>query len=276
MKILITGHKGFIGQNLVNALLAEHELSFYEWDPNFFPWGKLPQVQGLDWVIHLGANSSTTEQDLEKIMIQNYDFSKQLYEECNKHGVNLQYASSASVYGNTDNFSVDAPKNPLNYYAWTKYLFDRWIEKRQHSIVVQGFRYFNVYGPNESHKREQASPYTRFIKQATETKKVKVFENSENYKRDFIHVYDVCDIHKQMLNINKSGIWNVGTGKAVSFLDVAKAVCEKYNSTMEFISMPDNIKNQYQYFTCADNTNSLFNKEFIDIVEYIKNHENIH
>ena len=79
-----------------------------------------------------------------------------------------------------------------------------------------------------------------------------------------------------MLNINKSGIWNVGTGKAVSFLDVAKAVCEKYNSTMEFISMPDNIKNQYQYFTCADNTNSLFNKEFIDIVEYIKNHENVY
>jgi ADP-L-glycero-D-manno-heptose 6-epimerase len=73
-----------------------------------------------------------------------------------------------------------------------------------------------------------------------------------------------------MLHINKSGIWNVGTGNAVSFLDVAKTVCEKYNSTMEFISMPDNIKNQYQYFTCADNTNSLFNKEFIDIIEYIK------
>ena len=83
MKILITGYKGFIGQNLVETL-ADHELSFYDWDPNSFP-----EVQGLDWVIHLGANSSTTERDLEKIMIQNYDFSKQLFEHCNKHGVNL-------------------------------------------------------------------------------------------------------------------------------------------------------------------------------------------
>jgi ADP-L-glycero-D-manno-heptose 6-epimerase len=267
VRILITGNKGFIGQNLVQRF-TNHDLYFYDWDPLMFP-----EVEGFDWVIHLGANSNTTERDIEKIMVQNYDFSKRLYNECTKYNVNLQYASSASVYGNTQDFSVNAKKSPMNPYAWTKFLFDRWVNEREHSIIVQGFRYFNVYGPNESHKRAQASPYTKFINQAIETKEVTVFENSENYKRDFIHVQDVCDIHKRMLDVNQSGIWNVGTGKATSFLEVANAVCEKYGATIKYISMPDSIKNQYQTYTCADIRlmKSLFDKEYIDIIDCIKN-----
>jgi ADP-L-glycero-D-manno-heptose 6-epimerase len=121
------------------------------------------------------------------------------------------------------------------------------------SIRVQGFRYFNVYGSGEEHK-DQPSPYTAFEKQAKETGVIKLFKGSENYKRDFVPVETVCAVHKKFLNVEKSGIWNVGTGIATSFEDVAKLVAEKYGATIEYIPMPENLKNQYQAYTCADLT----------------------
>lgn len=246
MKILITGHRGFIGQNMVQQF-ADHELTFYEWgDPR-------PTIRGLDWVIHLGANSSTTEKNVELIMQQNYDFSCWLINECWLWQVNLQYASSASVYGLTQNFSEEAPVSPQSPYAWSKYLFERHVRSRDwKGIYTQGFRYFNVHGPHEDHKGDQASPYHKFEKQAKETRVIKIFENSDHYLRDFVSVNTVVAVHKRFLEVKESGIWNVGTGRPQSFQSVAEAIAKEYNAAIEYIPMPENVKGQYQTYTCAD------------------------
>lgn len=243
MNILITGYKGFIGQNMVERLTSKsHNISLFEWGE------KLPTIEGLDWVIHLGAISSTTETDVEKVMLQNVDFSIWLINECEKHKVNLQYASSASVYGLGTEFKEDSPVDPRTPYAWSKYLFERYVRNGSWSIVHQGFRYFNVFGPHEEHKGTQASPYCQFEKQMKENGMISVFENSENYHRDFVHVYDVLDFHEKFFEITESGLWNVGTGTTKSFLDVAK----QFNAPILEIPMPEKLKHSYQSYTCAN------------------------
>lgn len=243
MKILVTGYKGFIAPHVINALrAAKHDVTTFEWGET------LPSVIVQDWVIHLGAISSTTERNIEKLMRQNFEFSVSLYEECKRFGVNMQFASSASVYGPSKDFSEYTPVNPTNHYAWSKYLFERCIMDHQGGNTVQGFRYFNVYGSGENHKGTQASPYHQFEKQYRETGKVKVFHNSENYRRDFIHVDKIVDLHLKFLVIPESGIWNFGTGTTKSFLDVAKS----FTDNIEYIDMPEQLKCSYQTYTCAD------------------------
>lgn len=267
MKILITGHKGFIGQNLTLYLQNEHELFGYEWQED-----NLPEVEGFDWVIHVGAISSTTETDVDKVMLQNYEFSKWLFNQCNAKNVNFQYASSASVYGQYEKFNEDDPKQPQSPYAWSKYLFDRWVwGLPNRNIVVQGLRYFNVYGPLEDHKGNQASPITKFTKQAKETGKIALFENSDKYLRDFVFVGDVCEVHKQLLENNTPGLYNVGTGNAVSFEEVAKIVAKKENASIDYVKMPEHLQNQYQEYTCADisKLSTVTNIKFATIEDYI-------
>ena len=161
MKILVTGHKGFIGQNMVNALKDKHDISTYEYGNQY------PILDGLDWVVHLGAVSSTTEQDIRKITVQNIESSIYLFEDCIEKGVNFQFASSASVYGlDPCGFKETAVLDPLNHYARSKAIVEEYIKYRKAPIINQVFRYFNVYGDHEDHKGEQASPYTKFRKQA--------------------------------------------------------------------------------------------------------------
>lgn len=265
MKILITGHEGFIGKNLARFLDKDNELFGYEWNPK-----SLPDVSEYDWVIHLGAISATTERDIDKVMLQNYEFSKWLFNQCNTTGVNLQYASSASVYGTNLDFNEDAPKQPQSYYATSKYLFDRWVMQQEQKIIVQGFRYFNVYGQFEDHKGDQASPVTKFFKQA-KTGTIKLFENSNKYKRDFIYVGDCCNIHRYMLTSKESGIFNIGTGVATSFQTIAELVAKRFNANIEYIAMPDTLKGQYQEYTCADikKLSSIVNINFTTPEEFI-------
>jgi len=245
MKILVTGHKGFIGGHMVTALQDEHKVDTYEWGDDY------PKVHKYDWVIHLGAISSTTETDVEKIMEQNYNFSVDLYNECRHYEVNFQFASSASIYGLKSEFNEKAPVDPRTPYAWSKYMFEQYVKTKKKTALVQIFRYFNVYGPEgEEHKGTQASPYCQFKKQAEENGFINVFEGSENYKRDFIHVSDIIDIHKKFFDINKSGIFNVGSGYTKSFLDVANT----FDVPVKEISMPEHLKNSYQKYTCADLT----------------------
>tara|TARA_B110000503_G_scaffold113492_2_gene170369 strand:- start:7288 stop:8097 length:810 start_codon:yes stop_codon:yes gene_type:complete len=267
MKILITGHEGFVGKNLAPFLDKDNELFGYEWNPD-----SLPDVCEYDWVIHLGAISATTERDIDKVMLQNYEFSKWLFNECNTNGVNLQYASSASVYGTNTDFNEDSPKQPQSYYAISKYLFDRWVMQQKHNIIVQGFRYFNVYGPYEDHKGEQASPITKFFKQARATGTIKLFENSDKYLRDFIYVGDCCNIHRYMLTTKETGIFNIGTGVATSFQTIAELVAKRLKAKIEYVPMPDLLKGQYQEYTCANierlskvvNINFTTPKDFIN------------
>ena len=155
-KILVTGHRGFIGQNLSNRLTQlGYEVEGWE-------LGNIgdPPVAGKDLVIHLGAISDTTFSALDEIMKNNLDFSVKLHSACVTHKVNLHYASSASVYGSCNSFDEDGPLNPQSYYAWTKYLFDRHVVKTfTEEITVTGFRYFNVFGATgEAHKGKMASP----------------------------------------------------------------------------------------------------------------------
>jgi ADP-L-glycero-D-manno-heptose 6-epimerase len=247
MKILVTGHKGFIGQNMVEALNKEHEVTGFE-------WGEAFPGYDFDQVIHLGAISSTTETDVNKIMTQNYDFSVWLLETCNRFGINFQYASSASVYGFGEEFKEDSPVDPKSPYAWSKYMFERYAQSKSWGIKVQGFRYFNVYGPHEEHKGKQASPYHQFEKQAKVDGEIKLFEGSDTFRRDFVPVSTVVDTHKKFFHVEESGIWNVGTGKTKSFLQVAQEISSTNNASYRFIPMPKELVNSYQKYTCADLT----------------------
>lgn len=248
MKILVTGYKGFIGQNMVKALRDEHELSLYEWGETVL------DLNNVQWVVHLGAISSTTETDVEKILTQNLDFSIFLHKHCSEHGINFQYSSSASVYGLGSVFSEDAQPDPKNAYAWSKYLFERYVAHNPSSSLVQGFRYFNVYGPHEDHKGKQASPFHQFAKQAKSIGKIQLFENSENHLRDFVHVDHIVNTHKKFFDVGESGLWNVGTGNTMSFLDVAKHTQSLYGGELEFVPMPEQLIGKYQSYTKSDNT----------------------
>lgn len=244
MNILLTGHRGFIGSHLLTALeRAGHNVDTYEWGD-----GSMPSVMEQDWVIHVGAISSTTEKDIEKVMRQNVDFSIQLYNACKTYGVNFQFASSASLYGLNQEFNETSPLDPRTPYAWSKYLVERHIERHPMGARAQVFRYFNVYGLGEEHKGTQASPFTQFAKQATIDGKIKVFENSENYRRDFIHVDMIVSLHMLFLEIAECGVWNFGTGSTMSFLDVAN----QFNVPIETVPMPELLKHSYQQYTCAD------------------------
>jgi len=271
MKILVTGHKGFIGSNIALYLMQQgHEVEGWEWEP-----GIIPSTEDYDWCIHTGAISSTTYTDVNQILEQNFEFSVRLAQVCENFGTNLQYASSASVYGDwtPTHFKEDGPLLPKSPYAWSKYLFDRFVNQfiDEFEITIQGFRYFNVYGQGEDHKGDQASPVHKFAKQAKENGQIDLFKNSENYLRDFVCVEDLCRVHEKMFDVKESGIWNVGTGRAVSFDTVADCISRKYNAKINHIDMPENLKGQYQEFTCADLTklNNTIDMQWTNIEDYI-------
>ena len=259
MKVMVTGSKGFIGQNFCKKF---HELGY---EVTSFDIKDNPKTRpidldlhGCDWVVHLGAISSTTEIDVNKIMDLNLLWSIELFERCSELCVNMQWASSASVYGKRHEFKPFKETDecrPINYYAKSKYLFEKYLETCNHNITVQGFRYFNVYGPHEDHKGNQASPYTQFAKQAKENGVIKVFDGSEKFKRDFVHVDQVFDIQHKMMRKElslSSGIYNLGSGVARSFLDVARDVALMYDAKIETIPFPQHLKSHYQTYTCAD------------------------
>lgn len=253
MRVFITGVEGFIGQNFIQKLPDDWIVSSYDLKNNSSLRPRDLQIEGNNWVIHLGALSSTTETDVRKVMDLNLAWSIELLEECKKYNVNLQWSSSASVYGRLKRpMKEEDPVNPLNLYAMSKYLFEEYIRCSELNIVCQGFRYFNVYGPHEDHKGTQASPYHQFARQARETGVIRVFEGSDSYLRDFIHVDQVIKAHLGMMHTFESGIFNVGTGKPRSFLDVARDVAMFYGAKIETIPFPDHLRAHYQYYTCAD------------------------
>lgn len=254
MKVFITGVKGFIGQNFIKSIPNDWTVSSYDLIDNQTLRPRDLQIEGNDWVIHLGALSSTTETDAKRVMDLNLSWSIELVEECEKYGVNLQWSSSASIYGNKYKHSMSEcmDANPLNLYAMSKYFFEEYMKYKSPNITWQGFRYFNVYGSFEDHKGSQASPYNQFARQAKETGIIRIFEGSDKYKRDFVHVDRVIDIHLRMLQKEECGIYNIGTGSPRSFLDVARDVALFYNANIEEIPFPEHLRNHYQEYTNAD------------------------
>ena len=258
--IILTGNSGFIGKSFEKKLDPENlyrveqegAFSFLEQYEN---WDK------VDLIIHQGAISSTVETDLNKIHKYNVDFSIKLFEKAIEYKIPVKYASSASVYGNQKS-SI----NPLNYYALSKVTVDYWVQDHIDEFeLIQGFRYFNVYGDGEENKGDQASPVSKFTKQIKETGKLKLFKGSTNYFRDFICVDDIVEI---VLNNDKpSGIYDLGTSNPVSFQTVADCVVMKYNGEIEEIPFPNHLKNKYQGYTCAKEEWGDYS--FITVEEYL-------
>lgn len=256
--ILITGHKGFIGQNLVNRFpdrefyLSEKETCFDDFDK--IPWTQIEEI----W--HIGAISDTTETDVHMIHHYNVAYSIKLFEYAIHFQIPIKYASSASVYGNTKDII-----NPLNYYSLSKATIDLWVHDNLHKFVkVQGYRFFNVYGKHEEHKGNQASPIYTFTKQAKEVGVVKLFELSHCYSRDFVWVEDVIDC---MMIEKRSGIYDVGTSNPISFEAVAKLITDMYDAKIEYIPFPEHLEYKYQNYTCAA---KHFDHKFITVSEYLR------
>lgn len=272
MRILITGSNGFIGKNMMS--LMGHQPEWYvegwDWNPNKLEW---PDVTSFDWVIHLGAIADMTETDVEKVMLQNYDFSCWLFKQCQLHGVHLQYASSSSVYGNTKNFSEFAQCYPQTPYAWSKYLFDRWVFQQPQHNFVQGFRYFNVYGKWMHLRGRRANAIYKWRQQARKQGYVEVWETAEQIKRDWTWVGDVCKLQLDFINTVKgSGIWNVGSGLSHSFLDIAEHIAEQEGVEIRTIAVPEDEKLRMRTKTCADLTHlkeTIGKRKWLNVYEWL-------
>ena len=270
-KLLVTGDKGFIGKRVAEQFYGAG------WNVDGCDYNEaVPNVSGYDLVIHLGAISSTNNRDAEAIYKQNYQYSIDLMNSCLIDNVHFQYASSASVYGTNTNFEEDSPKNPQSGYAWSKFYLDQYAEKVMSfptSSTIQGFRYFNVYGPGEGHKGDQMSLVSKFQKQASQDGVIKLFEGSDKFKRDCVSVHDVAVVHEKMMHeTDTCGLFNLGTSKAINVEEVAKLIAKRYDAKIEYIPMPDHLKSQYQEYTCADNTklhNVIAMRHWHTIEEYI-------
>ncbi|HEY1992303.1 MAG TPA: ADP-glyceromanno-heptose 6-epimerase [Gammaproteobacteria bacterium] len=288
--IIVTGGAGFVGSNLVLALnqrghsdilvvddlkdgtkfknLVDAEIADYR-DKDLFLQQLLSPSHSLgpvEAVFHNGACSDTTEWNGQYMMSVNYDYSKALLDYCQSRNIPFIYASSAAVYGGGKVFKEErGHEAPLNVYGYSKFLFDQYLRRRIKTGLksqVVGFRYFNVYGPREQHKGKMASTAFHFNNQILETGKCRLFRGSDGYgdgeqRRDFIHVDDVCAVNLWFWEHPKcSGIFNLGTGHAQPFNDVAKAVIKHHGKgKIEYIPFPDVLKGRYQSFTEADLTN---------------------
>ena len=270
MKILITGYEGFIGRNMMDWSHAEEgwQVDGWEWDPHNYP-----DVSAYDWVIHLGAIADMTCTDVDAIMIQNYEFSQWLFNECNTHGVNLQYASSSAVYGDTKDFSEYAPCKPDNPYAWSKYLFDRWVFQQPQHVMVQGFRYFNVYGKYMHIHGVRANVIHKWREQAHKEGKITVWDCAENVRRDWLWVGDLCRLQIDFINTVKgSGIWNVGTGLSHSFLDIAEEIAEQEGATIEFEPVGSEYAKSMRWKCQADLTKlkeTIGKRKWLNVFEFL-------
>lgn len=263
--ILVTGAAGFIGSNFVKYLNNQGISKIFVSDPltNGKQFKNLVDTEFEEFVtpdnitlgllryvtqvFHFGANSNTTEWDGELLIKQNYNFTIELIKNCIAQNIPVSYSSSASVYGNGD--------GPLNLYAYSKYLVDKWVAKKikeNSKLRIQGFRYFNVYGPNEWHKGSQASPFYQFEQQALDTGEIRIFEGSENFKRDFVPVEHLCEVQYSMSRVIESGIFDLGLGKQMSFKDVAEIIATKHNAKIVTVPFPAHLKDHYQYNTIAD------------------------
>lgn len=318
--IIVTGGAGFIGSNLVAALeesgisdivicdvlgsedkwrnIGNREIRDFVTPPNFFHFLE-QNAREIEMIFHLGAISSTTEQDADAIINSNFSLSREIWKFCAQHDVRFLYASSYSVYGNGDTevgFRDDdspdglAKLKPLNAYGWSKIVFDRRVSRITHSddrtepLPPQwvGLRMFNVYGPNEYHKGEHMSVVSKLYPQVAAGAAARLFK-SYNPKypdggqiRDFIWVQDCVDVMLWFYhNKDKSGLYNVGTGKGRSFNDMARAVfkaCGK-DPKISYVDMPNALRAKYQYFTegAIDKLRAAgYTKEFTSLEDGIR------
>lgn len=258
--ILVTGAFGFIGSKFVKYLnkIGREDIIVCDYLTNgrqfsnlngtkyqtFISPNEVDQII-YNQVFHFGAISDTTCWDGELMMQRNYTFTRNLIGLCASQQIPISYSSSASVYGNGD--------GPLNLYAYSKKMVDNYVMKLN-SEYVQGFRYFNVYSTDDAewHKGDQASPFYKFKQQALQTGTIEIFEGSENFNRDFVHVDQVCKVQWEMAQRKTPGIFDLGSGEQMSFAEVAQMVAWQHNAKINYIPFPDKLKGCYQNNTLAD------------------------
>ncbi len=221
----------------------------------------------IESVLHLGARTNTTEFDQKIFDRLNLNYSKKIWEYCSQQQIPLIYASSAATYGNgekgfDDNHEIVEQLEPLNPYGDSKNEFDKWVLKQnQRPPHWIGLKFFNVYGPNEYHKGRMASIVWHAYHQIKKTGKVRLFKSYKDafkhgeQKRDFIYIKDLLKIVKFLENPkNPSGLYNIGTGKATTYNELITSIFESLNLSVniEYIEMPQDLKNTYQYYTQAN------------------------
>lgn len=304
--IIVTGAAGFIGSYLIqrlnqenfNAIIAVDKFDNAEKNKNligskikervdrdhFLTWLD-KNYETVEFIFHIGARTDTAEFDTSLLNKLNTQYTKDIWVRCCKYQIPLVYASSAATYGlgelGYDDDESQIPQlKPLNPYGQSKQDFDVWaLKQKEKPFFWAGLKFFNVYGPNEYHKNRMASVIWHAYNQITKTGKMKLFK-SHNPKfkdgeqmRDFVFVKDVADVCLFFMHQRKnSGIYNLGSGKARTFVDLTKAVFRALNKpeNIEFIDTPVDIRDKYQYFTEAnmEKLKSIgYNKEFTSLEE---------
>lgn len=313
--IVVTGAAGFIASCLISKLNKEgltnlvlvddfsqekkednyiHKEFVLKVDRSeFVDWFK-QHAKSVNFVFHIGARTDTTEQSVELLNKLNLDYTKAIWNICTEHFVPLVYASSAATYGLGEHgYEDDETKipllKPLNPYGDSKNEFDKWaLQQKACPPKWIGFKFFNVYGPNEYHKARMASVIFHSFNQINEKGQVKLFRShNPNYTdggqlRDFVYVKDVVEVlYFAYSSAIKNGIYNLGSGKARTFLDLAKATFKALGKepNIEFIDTPIDIRDKYQYFTEADMNKLIYqgySKEFTSledgVEDYVKNY----
>lgn len=285
--IVITGGAGFIGSGVVrylndmglNNLIIVDELRHSEKWKNLV--GKqfvdiIPKSQLFDWLvgkesfieafIHLGACSDTMETNASYLLENNYRYSVRLAEYALKNDQRFIYASSAATYGDgakgfVDDMSQLYTLQPLNMYGFSKQLFDQWALNEGVLDKLVGLKYFNVFGPNETHKGRMASAITRMVPQILKGEKVRLFKSTDpsrfadgEQRRDFIYVKDAVRMTCAFLTNDAGGIYNIGSGQASTWNELAHAVFKALDrpTQIEYIDMPPELVNKYQNYSRAD------------------------
>ncbi|TVP82308.1 MAG: ADP-glyceromanno-heptose 6-epimerase [Puniceicoccaceae bacterium] len=291
-RILVTGGAGFIGSALVNALneLGEDEIIIADQLGQDDKWKNLVPLRYADYidagdlieqvrqdrmrlsafskVFHLGACSATTERDASYLMENNYAYTKDLANAAIRADARFVYASSAATYGDgslgMDDTLEDLSKlRPLNMYGYSKHLFDCYAQRNGLLSQIVGLKYFNVFGPNEEHKGDMRSLVSKAYQQILDTGTIKLFKSEHpeyrdgEQKRDFLYVKDAVamTIHLSE-NREASGLFNLGSGQANTWLALANAIFEALGREpdIRFIDLPEVLRGKYQYYTCADIT----------------------
>ncbi|UZT05998.1 ADP-glyceromanno-heptose 6-epimerase [Clostridium sp. LQ25] len=313
MSVIITGGAGFIGSCMVRTLnnigiediiIVDNISTSDKWmnmrNKKYITYyhkdeflEQLENLTDVTCIIHMGACSATTERNFDYLWNNNFEYTKALWNYCTEKQISFIYASSAATYGD-GKFGFDDCMDinklmPLNGYGYSKQLFDLWAEKQEaHPKQYVGLKFFNVYGPNEYFKGSMASMIYHGFKQIKQNGKIKLFKSyNSNYNngeqlRDFVYVKDVCEVILWLMNnINVNGLFNVGTGSAQSFQELAEATFHALNlePNIEYIDMPEQLQEKYQYYTKAemDKLKSFgYDKPFRNLndgaEDYVRNH----
>lgn len=298
--IIVTGAAGFIGFNIAKRLnlMGIKDLILFDDKEKFSNPKKFSDLKYIDYrhytdlnnlkniqcIFHEGACSDTMEYNKDYMMGINYEYSKEIFSIAKSNKAKFIYASSASVYGlNENSQEIEKNESPLNIYAESKLLFDKFIINQDYPAV--GLRYFNVYGRGEENKGKMASMAYKMNQEYLESKKISLFKGTGGYmdgeqKRDFIYIDDVVSINMFFMNESFHDVYNVGTGRAESFNEIAKNIFKYYKDedlNFNYIEMPEYLVPKYQNFTQANILKlreAGYSYDFFNLEEGIKNYLN--